>query len=172
MTINRILALRIASALFVTACGSSATGVDAGTLTGSFALEQVDGTPLPLVTGKIVSVVPAGGPTTTCTAYLTAMSIDVTSSGDAARRESSRLTCDDGRPDQTSTFTESGKASRTGDEWRFDFTRTDVALTTHYLGRSDGSTLTIARRETDPVTVGQVLIPATVDLSQLVFLRL
>jgi hypothetical protein len=49
--------------------------------------------------------------------------------------------------------------------------RHDLALSIHYFGRLDGTTLTIVRRETDVMVSGQVLFPATVDLSQLVFKR-
>ena len=102
--------------------------------------------------------------------YLASMQIAV-SSGSVVRSESHNVVCDDSLGIMLSTV-ESGKVSRTTEGWRFDFTGADVAPTSHYFGRLDGSTLTIVRRETDALTVRQLLIPATVDLSQLVFGRL
>ena len=154
------------------ACGDTGTGVDAGaTLQGSFALVQVDGTPLPIAQRRIVGIDTSGATTTSCTDYLAAMRIDVTSSGGATRSESHNLLCD-GSADLTSSTLESGRASKSADGWRFDFTGTDLALSTHYFGRLDGTTLTIVRRETDGMSVGAVFIPPTVSLSQLVFQRL
>ena len=63
-------------------------------------------------------------------------------------------------------------AQRTIVSTDLDLMGTDLALSTHYFGRLDGTTLTIVRRETDVMISGQVLFPASVDLSQLVFKRL
>lgn len=151
------------------ACSDSGTGVDAGAaLQGSFALQSVDGAPLPIAQRKIV------GPDTTtssCTDYLASMSIDVIAPTRVTRSESHNLVCDGSAAGVTTATLESGTASRTADGWRFDFTGPDLAPSYHYFGRLDGSTLTIVRRETDAMTVRQLLIPATVDLSQLVFQR-
>lgn len=165
------LAVTVAVAL-AAACSDSATGVEAGaTLQGSFALQTVDGTPLPIAQRRIVGVDTSGATTGSCTDFLAAMTIDVTSAGSVTRSESHNLVCDGGTA-ITEFVVESGNASRTTDGWRFDFTGPGVAPSSHYFGRWDGSTLTVVRRETDAMTVRQLLIPATVDLSQLVFKRL
>jgi hypothetical protein len=162
----------VSALLLVAACGDAATGVDAGkALQGSFALEQIDGASLPIAQRRIVSIDTSGTTTSSCTDYLTTMRIDVTSSGSATRSESHTLTCDDGAND-TSITLESGTVSSTGDGWRFDFTRTDLAVSAHYYGRLEGATLTIVRRETDALSTGPVGVPQTVSLSQLVFRRL
>jgi hypothetical protein len=161
-------AIIVASAV---ACSDSGTGPKAGPeLEGSFALQTIDGTPLPIAQRKIVSTDTSGTTTYSCTDYLAAMQI-VVSSGSATRGESHNLLCDDGTGFTTSTF-ESGKAFRTAEGWRLDFTGADLALSTHYFGRWDGTTLTIVRRETDVMISGQVLFPANTDLSQLVFKQL
>jgi hypothetical protein len=168
---QRRIATCVAIALAVAAaCADSGTGVDGGaTLQGSFALQQVDGTPLPIAQRRIVGVDTSGATTSSCTDYLAAMQI-VVSSGSATRSESHNLLCDDGTGVTTSTV-ESGKAFQTADGWRLDFTGADLSLSTHYYGRLDGTTLTIVRRETDAMSTGPVSIPATVNLSQLVFKR-
>jgi hypothetical protein len=89
------------------------------TLQGSFALQQVDGTPLPNAQRTIVGI--------------------------------DNVVCDDGTGVTTSNV-ESGKAFQTADGWRLDFTGADLALSTHYYGRLDGTTLTIVRRETDAMS--------------------
>jgi hypothetical protein len=158
---------RIIAALLLAACGDAGTGVDAGsTLEGSFALQQVDGAPLPIALRRIVSVDPATGATSSCIEALTAMSIDVTSSGSATRSESRDLTCDGSNVIQTSLVFETGTTSKTSDGWRLDFAATTGAGTTRYFGEVSGASLTIVRREagTPPVV--------TVDLTQLVFSRL
>jgi len=173
MSQRRIAACFAVAVALAAACAGSGTGVDAGAaLQGSFALQRVDGTPLPIAQRKIVGVDTSGTTTSSCTDYLAAMRIDVTSSGSATRSESHNLVCDVGDSGVTTFTLESGTASRTADGWRFDFTGPDVAPSSHYFGRLDGPTLTIVRRETDAMTVRQLLIPATVDLSQLVFQRL
>ena len=173
MTVGYSWMVGIASLLLIAGCGDAGTGVGPGALQGSFGLLQVDGAPLPLAQRRIVGIDTAGNTTSSCTEYLTAMRIDVTSSGGATRSESRRLTCD-GSADVTSLSVESGTVSSTGDGWRLDFTAADLAVTTHYYGRLDGVTLTIVRRETEATTVspGPVVIPSTVSLSQLVFRRL
>ncbi|HEX7980222.1 MAG TPA: hypothetical protein VF461_16550 [Gemmatimonadaceae bacterium] len=169
---RRIAACLVVALAVVAACADSGTGIEAGaTLQGGFVLQTVDGTPLPIAQRKIVSVDTSGTTTSSCTDYLAEMSIDVTSSGSATRGESHNLVCDGSAAGITTSTLESGRASRTADGWRFDFTGPGVAPSSHYFGRLDGSTLTIVRRETDAMTVRQLLIPATVDLSQLVFDR-
>ena len=170
MSQRRIVASLAIVVALAAACSDSSTGVDAGpTLEGSFALQTIDGTPLPIAQRRIVGVDTSGATTSACTDFLASMQI-VVSSGSATRSESHDLLCDDGTGITTSTF-ESGKASRTADGWRLDFTGVDLALSTHYYGRLNGATLTIVRRETDAMISG-VLIPGTVNLSQLVFQRL
>ena len=167
---QRRIAACVAVALAV-ACSDSSTGVDGGpTLEGSFALQTIDGTPLPIAQRRIIGIDTSGTTTSACTDFLASMQI-VVSSGSATRSESHNLLCDDGGGVTTSTF-ESGKALRTADGWRLDFTGADLALSTHYFGRVDTTTLTIVRRETDAMSAGQVVSTGTVDLSQLVFKRL
>ena len=173
MKITHTLVLCFASAPFLAACGSSGTGVDTRTMTvGSFVLAQVDGAPLPIVVGRIVSVTPTGGTTTSCTASLTAMNIDITASGGASRGASSRVSCDDGRADQTTSVTESGTVSKTADGLRFDFVSADGTYATRYYGQLNGATLIIVRREAEMIVAPpgiQGLV--TTDLAQLVFNR-
>jgi len=172
MSQRRIAACLAVAVALAAACSDSGTGVDAGaTLQGSFALQTVDGTPLPIAQRRIIGIDTSGATTSSCTDFLAGMTIDVTSAGSATRSESHNLVCDDSTGVTLSTV-ESGTAFRTTDGWRFDFTGPGVAPSSHYLGRLDASTLTIVRRETDAMTVRQLLIPATVDLSQLVFKRL
>jgi len=167
---RRIAACFAVILAFAVACSDSGTGIGTGaTLQGSFALQTVDGTPLPIAERKITGIDTSGTTTSSCTDYLAAMQI-VVSSGSATRGESQNLLCDDGTGVTTSTF-ESGKVSRTADGWRLDFTGADLALSTHYFGRWDGTTLTIVRRETDAMISG-VLMTGTVNLSQLVFKQL
>jgi hypothetical protein len=172
MSQRRIAACLAVAVALTAACSESGTGVDVGaTLQGNFALQTVDGTPLPIAQRRIVGVDTSGATTSSCTDFLAAMTIDVTSAGSVTRSESHDLACDDSTG-VTESVVESGNASRTTDGWRFDFTGPGVAPSSHYFGRLDGSTLTVVRRETDAMTVRQLLIPATVSLSQLVFKRL
>jgi hypothetical protein len=167
MKVRHVSVARLIAALLLAACGDAGTGVDAGsTLAGSFALQQVDGAPLPIALRRIVSVDPVTGATSSCTEALTAMSIDVTSSGSATRSESRDLMCDGSNVVQTSLVFETGTTSKTSDGWRLDFTATGGAGTTRYFGQLNAGSLTIVRREagTPPVV--------TVDLTQLVFSRL
>jgi hypothetical protein len=167
MKVGHVSVARIVAVLLLAACGDAGTGVDAGsTMEGSFVLQQVDGAPLPIALRRIVSVDPATGATSSCTESLTAMSIDVTSSGSATRSESRDLMCDGSNVVQTSLVFESGTASKISDGWRLDFGATNGAGPTRYFGQVNGTSLTIVRREagTPPVV--------TVDLSQLVFTRL
>ena len=171
MSQRRIAAWLAVVVAIAAACSDSGTGVEAGAvLEGSFALQTVDGAPLPIAQQKSVATDTSGATVFTCTDYLASMQI-VVSSGTATRSEAHDLLCDDGINVTQATF-ESGKATRTADGWRLDFTGTDLALSTHYFGRLDGTRLTIVRRETDVMISGQVLFPASVDLSQLVFKRL
>jgi hypothetical protein len=167
MKLRHVSVVRIVAALLLAACGDSGTGVDAGsTLAGSFALQQVDGAPLPIALRRIVSVDPATGATSSCTESLTAMSIEVTSSGSATRSESRDLVCDGSNVVQGSLVLETGTTTKTGDGWRLDFGATSGSGTTRYFGQVNGVSLTIVRREagTPPLM--------TVDLTQLVFKRL
>jgi hypothetical protein len=172
------LAARVACVLLVAACGDGGTGTGpSGLLDGSFALVRVEGAPLPITLGRIVSVSLPDGVQLTCTQYLTAMRIDVTSFGSATRNESRLVTCDDGRADATSSLTVAGTVSAIGDGWRFDFAAMNSFFAARYFGRMDGSNLTIVRRETDVTieTPGQTGTPApivNVDLSQLLFSRI
>lgn len=170
MSQRRIAACLAVAVVLAAACSNSGTGVDAGpTLEGSFELQTIDGTPLPIGQRMIVGTDTTGTPTSSCTDYLASMQI-VVSTGTVTRSESHDVRCDDGIGFTESTF-ESGKATRTADGWRLDFTGTDLALSIHYFCRLDGTTLTVVRRETDVMISGQVLFPAIVDLSQLVFKR-
>ena len=166
------MAVGFASLVFLAACGDAGTGVaDTSALEGSFALAQLGGNPLPIALRKIVSVDTSGRVASSCTEYLTAMSIDATSVGGVTRTESRDLTCD-ADSIQTTLLLESGKAAKTADGWRFDFMSSDGASATHYFSRLDGATLTIVRRESELIIVPPGIQPiVTTDLTQLVFNR-
>jgi hypothetical protein len=174
------LAMLAASLFLIAACSDAGTGVGDGPMpVGRFELVSVNGAPLPFALRRFVgasSTTP--GTTSSCTSYLVAMSIDVSSSGSVNKSESERSTCDDGGPVLASVFLEPGTVSRTPEGWRFDFGSTYLASTellsvTHYFGRFDGTDLTIYRRETDaiPSQFGGVSVGATVNLTPLVFHR-
>ena len=169
--IQRRIAECVALLAFAAACGDSGIASDPRVmLAGSFALWQIDGTSLPIAERRLV------GPDSTspsCTDYLAAMRIDVTSSTSAQRSESHRFTCTNG-VDRLETVVESGTVSTVADSVRFEFQETGLYLTTRYIGRLDGSTLIIVRRETHSTGYlsGQVYPPLTVNPSRLVFRRL
>ena len=121
---------------------------------------------MPIALRRIVSVDPVTGATSSCTEALTAMSIDVTSSGSATRSESRDLMCDGSNVVQTSLVLEAGTISKTSDGWRLDFAATNGVATTRYFGHVDGTSLVIVRREEGSLPL------IGIDLSQLVFRRL
>src|SRR6476659_273809 len=94
MSQRRIAACLVVALAVVAACADSGTGVEAGApLQGGFALQTVDGTPVPIAQRKIVSIETSGTTTSSCTDYVAAISIDVSASGSATRGESHNLVC-------------------------------------------------------------------------------